>query len=1267
VWVEDQCLRYEAVEDSVTPDLLAKLQTHELDIIAFLNRTTEAIDPITLSHLVTETNETAPELQLKYWKHQLSAPLPTLRLPTDRSRPAVQTYSGKRQQQRLSAQLVQLINTLHQKSGISRSTILLSAFYVLLYRYTGQEDLIVGLSIAEESELEKSTSSSVNTLALRAHVSGHPTFLDVLKRVHRVELEAQANQNVPFEKIVKALNLEHDPSCSPIFQTSFMVFSGKHPIASQELDKTAIFSAFNSFDNGVPKIDLCLLVNDNNTELSVSIEYNTYLFEDATIARMFGHFQTLIEGAIDNPNQIISMLPMLTLEERNQVLVEWNKTQREYPKTVCIQQLIEEQVERSPEAIAVVYGDQQLTYQALNQRANQLAAHLQSLGVGPEIPVALYATRSIEMLVGVLGILKAGAAYIPIDPAHPHERQEHKLRDSQAVVILTQANLVASLPDHQATVILLDTDWHKIAQHSSENPTCLTTPDNLAYVIYTSGSTGIPKGVAVTHRSMVNYCAEVVRVYEITSRDQVLQFSNISFDVSIEEIFPSLISGATIVIRSEETSLSISQFLEFLDQYQITFVALPTAFWHELTNSLASLPYQLPNSLRLVVVGGDKVSSSIYQTWLETVGTYPRWLNAYGPTEATISPAIFDPLWLSVPLDLRSEVPIGRPIANTQLYILDDFLQPVPIGIPGELYIGGVGLARKYLNHLELTKEKFVSHPFTNDSDARLYKTGDLVRYRADGNIEFLGRRDRQVKIRGFRIELGEIEFALSQHPMLQDVVVIVREDQSDDKQLVAYGIPNYEQTATNLELREFLKQRLPGYMIPAHFVLLESFPLTANGKVDLRALPAPNEMDYRIQSDATDTFVASRDSLEQQLTEIWKDVLGVPQIGIQDNFFDLGGNSILAVRLFTHIETRLSRTLPLSVLLKAPTIEQMAALLRQNDDNQFFSPVVEIQAGTVSKSPLFCIHGGGFNVLIYRNLALYLDSDQPIYGLQARGLDGSDCPQINQLGDLAADYIQEIRRIQPQGPYFLAGLSNGGMIALDMAQQLLTQGEQVALLALFDTDAPNGLKLLPSSYRFLSSCQYALRYSLPRLIGKLIKQNPRSFPSILQQQLKAVKPTQEARQLVSEIVVSAVQHSITRFRERNQRWKTVLDWVSLYILNHSPWAFLSPSAPSQDVEGRLSNTLRNLESTYSEILNAYVPQPYPGRILLFRAMEMPPGYHVDPYLGWSAIANDGVDVYKVPGHHTSILESATLARILKAEIEKARQSFQGFSKNSTD
>ncbi|MEH2068927.1 MAG: amino acid adenylation domain-containing protein [Nostoc sp.] len=827
------------------------------------------------------------ETQLSYWQEQLKDAPALLSLPTDRARPAVQTFVGSHQEFALSFELTDRLVKLSQEQGCTLFMTLLVAYTTLLYRYTGQEDVLVGSPIANRDRLEVEglIGFFVNTLVMRSNLAGNPTFSELLARVREVALGAYAHQDLPFEMLVEALQPERDLGHTPLFQVMFALQNA--PMSQLELNGLSVSSFL--IESKTAKFDLNLSMQNTPTGLVGVWEYNTDLFNASTIERMTGHFVTLLEGIITNPQQQISQLPLLTAVEQRQLLVEWNNTQVDYPIDKCIHQLFEEQVQRTPDAVAVVFENQQLTYQQLNCRANQLAHYLQSLGVKPDVLVGLCVERSLEMVVGLLGILKAGGAYLPLDPNYPQERLSFMLEDAQVRVLLTQQPLLEKLPKHQAEIVCLDTDWQSIYQSGQDNAIANVQDNNLAYVIYTSGSTGRPKGVMIPHGAIANHCCIIQQAYALENSDRVLQFASINFDASLEQIFPTLIAGATLVLRGSDV-WTPTKFQKIISDFGLTVVNLPTAYWQQLAQEWVKTQVLDSNSqLRLVLVGGDAMLPEYVATWQRSPMSCVRLVNAYGPTETTITATLFEipPQW-SEDGNLR-KMPIGRPLPNRTVYILDKYLQPVPLGVPGELYIGGACLAKGYLNRPELTQERFISNPF---GSGRLYKTGDLVRYLPDGNIEYLGRIDNQVKIRGFRIELGEIEAVLNTHTQIQQAVVIVREDIPGNKRLVAYVVSSDESLTTN-QLRQFLKQQLPEYMVPSGFITLDNLPLTPNGKIDRKALPTPDGEITR-----ENEYVAARTPIEKTLTNIWQQLLLKEKISIHDNFFEIGGDSILSIQI---------------------------------------------------------------------------------------------------------------------------------------------------------------------------------------------------------------------------------------------------------------------------------------------------------------------------------------------------------------------------------
>lgn len=744
----------------------------------------------------------------------------------------------------------------------------------------------------------------------------------------------------------------------------------------------------------------------------------------------------------------------MTDADRHRILVEWNDTAKPFPSDKCIHQLVEAQAAQNPSAIAAEYQALKFSYGELNTRANQLSRLLKAKGVGRDVPVGICLRRSLELPVALLAVLKAGGACVPLDPDYPKDRLGYILKDSQAPVLITSRGLYSDLAGN-AEALFLDWDGKLLSAQSPENLPQAANPEDVAYIIYTSGSTGNPKGVMLTHRGLVNHGTASIDLYGLTPKDRMLQFASISFDIAIEEIFPTWFAGGAVVFRSDDMSLDAVDFLRWIRQKQITALDLPTAYWHELVHGAAESREQLPENLRLVIVGGEKASASAYATWLKVGGTRVRWVNTYGPTEGSVIASAYEP---DPARPFPENLPIGRPIANVQLYVLDSDLQPVPIGESGELHIGGAGVARGYLNQPELTKTKFIPDPLGVNGSARLYKTGDIVRYLSDGNIEFQGRADFQVKIRGFRIELGEIESVLEKHPAVAQAVVTAREVEGV-KRLAGY-IVVVSDAVTAADLRRHVKSALPEYMAPSDFVFLKSFPLTPNGKVDRRALPEPELTGEETSED----FVAPHDENEAAMAKLWEQVLGRKPIGIRDNFFELGGHSLLAIRLTRQIEKRFGKKLTITALLQAPTVESLVRLV--NDENPRWSPLVPLQMAG-SKPIFFFVHGLGGTVMRFHELAKHMVPDQPFYCFQAQGMDGK-LPCLSRVEEMAELYLEHMRATQPRGPYFLGGYSFGGLVALEMARRLRPT-EEIALLTLVDTYLPGPKESQSLIGRFLS------------------------------------------------------------------------------------------------------------------------------------------------------------------------------------------------------
>jgi amino acid adenylation domain-containing protein len=871
----------------------------------------------------------ALERQLDYWKERLRGAPGLLELPTGRVRPAEQTYRGAAYDFSVPPQVSAGLHALAQQEGATLFMVALAALNALLGRYTGEEDIVVGSPIANRTrpELEGVIGLFANTLAIRVDLSGDPTFRELLRRVRDDVFEDFANQDLPFEKIVEELRIERSLSYNPLYQVLFVLQNA--PRASGGLPGITMSSL--ETDHKKAKLDLALTMFDTPEGIFGGWEYSTEIFDRRTVVRMTDHFLTLFRGIVEAPDRRLSELPLIAPEERTRVLHTWNETAGAGRSDLPVHVQVAARAKAAPDAVAVQFRDDTVTYAELDRRANRLARHLRGRGVGPESRVGVCVERSPEMIVALLAALKAGAAYVPLDPAYPRDRLAFLVEDSGITALLTQERLFAGLPGNAAAdTVFLDADWERIAQEEDTDPGVEVHPESAAYVIYTSGSTGTPKGVVVPHGALAGYTGIAREAYGITARDAVLQFASINFDASAEEIYPTLAAGGRLVLRTEEMLDSASAFLDASRAWGITVLDLPTAYWHELVADAAAQDEDerpaLPAGLRLVIIGGERALPERLRAWQETFGDRVRLVNSYGPTETTIVATLCDLRLGPDDEGALRQIPIGRGIPGTRLYVLDPRGEPAPIGIPGELHVGGGGVARGYLDRPELTAEKFVPDPFGGTAGARVYRTGDRVRWLPDGSLEFLGRVDSQVKIRGFRVELGEIEAALAKQPGVEEAVVVARDDEPGNPRLVAYLVPEAGAELSPAALRAELKGELPGYMVPAAFVTMDELPLTRNGKVDRRALPAP---DTAGRAEARVTGAAApRNDVERTIAAAWQEVLGVEAVGLDDNFFDLGGHSLLLARLRSRLAGRFPRDVSVVVLFRYPTVRSLAEYL---------------------------------------------------------------------------------------------------------------------------------------------------------------------------------------------------------------------------------------------------------------------------------------------------------------------------------------------------
>ena len=958
----------------------------------------------------------------------------------------------------------------------------------------------------------------VNTLVLRADLSDDPTFEELVMRVRGTALGAYTNQDFPFEKLVETLHVSRDSSYGPLVQVLFNVANA--PIG--EVDLNGLSWVPMNVDTGSAQFDLSLTV-ETEVLKKLYLSFSTDLFTRQTAERMLGHFASLLQQALAHPGLRVSELPMLSGVETQQLVTEWNRTTADYPQGQCFSELFESQAAQTPDAVAVSMEGQTVSYRALNAKANQMARVLSAQGVTREVIVGICLERSIEMLVALLAVWKAGGAYLPLDPDFPRDRLRFMVEDAGAPLVVTTTALSDLFEFQTCQVLCLDQTRNSFARESDHCLPPAASSGDLAYILYTSGSTGQPKGVEITHRSLVNFLWSMKREPGCSAQDISMSVTTLSFDIAGLELYLPLLVGGHVEIVSRGVAMDGYRLRKLFDAVQPTLMQATPATWRLLLDAGWTGSQKLT-----ALCGGEALPLDLAVKLLER--SKALW-NMYGPTETTI--------WSTIekvePGD--REITIGRPIANTEIYILDRHLRPVPVGVSGELYIGGHGLARGYRRRPELTDERFIPSPFSSAPAAALYRTGDLARYRQDGRIVHLGRVDNQVKIRGFRIELGEIEAMLSRHVAVHQVVVTAREDQQGLKQLVAYLVCQDGVHPTSTELRSLLRTALPEYMVPSHFEFLEAMPLTPNNKVDVKALPSP----LVFSSLSVKPHVGPRNGMEFQLAALWQQVLGVPKIGVHDNFFDLGGHSLKAAQLFFLLEQVYGRHLPLATLFQAPTIAALALVLSREQWVPPWQSLVAIQPSGAA-TPIFMVPGVGGNVLIFAQLARLLGHDQPFYGLQARGLDGKETPFIS-VPEIATHFVKEIRQLCPQGPYAIAGACTGGLIAYEMAQLLTAQGEQVSLLML-DTWHPSSYPQHRNSWvmklwlplfiarKIMEDFQHLLRTPLKDWVSFLRHKGQRAL-SVVQEaateEEKGMADTRESEWQV-ERVTQATFHAVARY-----------------------------------------------------------------------------------------------------------------------------------------
>ncbi|MGC1222608.1 MAG: amino acid adenylation domain-containing protein [Candidatus Sulfotelmatobacter sp.] len=1116
------------------------------------------------------TQETLAK-DLDYWKRELAGSLPESYLPADRQRVGPQTFCGSAYPFQLSSQLSSALVTLSRSQGVTLFQILLAGFAALLSRYSGEPIIPIGSLTAGRKlhETQSLLGYFVNTVVLRLDLSGDPNFRDLVKRVRNVALGALEHDNLPFEHLVREMRTTRDSSHNPLFQA---LFSLAPPLP--KLDPAWQMTVAD-VDTGVSKYDLHFEIDQRGDEILPRFHYSTDLFDPATIARMANHWMNLLEGAAGNPDLRVSQLPLLSKREKDELIVEWNDTEADYPRDKSIPQQFAAQCERTPDIVAVREGDQRLTFCQLDKRSNSLAQYLRDLGAGPGTTVALCIERSIDMVAGLLGILKTGAAYVPLDPSYPPERLGFMLKDSGAAIVIAKRESAGKIPANSARAVWLDSNWSAILGEPTDSPTPVqptsNQPDDAAYVLYTSGSTGMPKGVQGTHRAYLNRFAWMWRAYPFQAGEICCQKTNLGFVDSVWEIFGPLLAGVPNVIIPQEIMGDPEELLTTLARERVTRIVLVPSLLRMLLDHAPQLGKRVPQ-LKLWTCSGEVLPTDLAERFR---AGYPAatLLNLYGSAEVAADVTCHE---VSDEDLLASSIPIGRPIANTQVYILDGNRNPVPIGVRGEIYVGGDNLARGYWQSPELTAERFVENPITPERSPRLFRTGDLGRFKSTGEIEYLGRVDSQVKLRGMRLELGEVEVALSGHPGVREAMVALTPDQ---QQLAAYITVEKGQEPSAEELRRYLRARLPEYMVPASYSRLQQWPLLPSGKVDRRALLQLGHAESAQQS----AFVAPHDAVEDQLLTIWKGILNLDAISVTDNFFSIGGYSLASARLLARIQQTFGRKLGLRDVFEAPTIAEMAELIRREGKSSDMQGILPLQPNG-SLPPFFWVRGGP----LFLPLSRRLGPERPSFGLQLSSSLVSKLPATYKFEDIASSLIEVMRAVRPNGPYYLGGLCVNGVVAYEMARQLVAAGESVPLLVMLDSQNPT----------------YYFDYS------------PDGRTSFLYQKLKFhLRKLAKLRRIGLRHYIQ--ERSADLQRRRNQRL-----WNNAY----------------QHGNRLPEDQLGDMGSLVHPAAMKYQPQPYGGRVMFFQSSDWPKGGYWKFQRGWPGLIRGPMEVHTIDAEHEEML-----------------------------
>lgn len=1126
----------------------------------------------------------------EYWLQLFKGFSETLELPIDKPRPPVRTFSAKRIDVEFDKSVVDKVKQIGAKAGCSLVNTLTVAFEVFLYRITGSEDVVVGIPAAGQSVTDQNdlVGHCVNLLPLKSHIGNDISFINHLKNRKKEILDCFDHQQYTFGSLVNKLTLPRDPGRIPLVPVIFNVDAG----VFDGIRFNGLECSFSSNPRSFENFEIFINAANYNGKFIVECTFNTDLFDEDVMNLRMKEFYQLLNSIAENPDEYVDKLNILEPVERELLLHGLHNTSISFPNDKSISNLVEEQVLLHLNEVAVVDGKQSLTYEALNARVNILANHLLENGASADTIIAVCVERGVDLIVALLAVLKTGASYLPIDPAFPTDRIQYMVDDASVHLLITQTEYLEKIELPSDKVFLLEGDWLEHTTKKAANPKVTIRADHRAYLIYTSGSTGKPKGVQVSHQSVVNLLLHFQRELQVTPKDNLLGVTTVSFDIAGLELFLPLVSGCRLTLASKEDAIDPNRLLAYIQNQQITILQATPVSWR----MLLAAGWNGKSNLK-ILCGGEALNADLAQQLCERSDYV--W-NVYGPTETTIWSSSYR--LIKNEKAIKAYASIGKPIANTRFYVLDSKLQPVPMGVIGELFIGGDGVSLGYLNRPDLNTERFISNPF-DSTEKKLYKTGDLVRYHLNGNLDYINRIDNQVKVRGYRIELGEIEVVLSQHPTIKSNVVISRKDRSGENRLIAYYIVQTEKSVSPDKLKAHLQEKLPDYMVPSIMMEVKKFPLTPNGKIDRKALPEPEHLEP-----VTRQFISSRTPNENLLASIWTEILGVSDISMNDDFFKLGGHSLLAVELMMEIEKHRGLKLPLAILFTNSTIEKLARVMDAEVSNQVWHSIVPIKMNG-NRNPLFFGHGVSGNVFKYHALSGLLPDDQPCYGLQAYGLNGKDIP-FDSIEKMAAYHVKEILNFQPENKSFsLAGGSFGGYLVFEMARQLEAMGKKVELVALIDIDAATAIQFLPFYKKHLVNTGILFKRIYNRIVH-ILSADKAEREKYLSHKFKSLKTKKE------------------------------LD------------IWLNKEDVAKTAGEEQASYFNNIEDACYKALMSYRIKPYDGKVILFRAKS---GYFSAKYdfdLGWNYYAKSGVEIYEVPGDHNSIFNKGNVEEMARIFTE---------------